>query len=96
MQVIGRGPLGQSQYRNARILTGAKAEWVGEIQIERHQCPPFLSAGFNHFGVHGGLHLLPDNGGNIMPFRCQQRDSALVKILVELELHACASKGMST
>jgi len=88
--------LGQPKHRDAGILARLKVKRVGEVQVQGDERAAFLAAGFNHLAIRGRLHLLPNDRGNIVAFAGQQRDAALVQVFIQLELHACASRGIST
>jgi len=68
----------------------------GEVEVEGDKAATFLAAVFDQVAVfRAGQHLL-ENGADIMPRRSEDFRAAVAEVLIELELHAAGSSGIST
>ncbi len=94
---IGRHRLArQAQYHDSGLLAGRVQKGIGEIKIERNKRSPLLKASYQQFGICRGLERLFGNRTNIVAGSDQRTAATFAQVLVELQLHARASSGMST
>lgn len=72
-------------------------QWIGEIQIQRHQRALLRRAAAQQLRIGGAFQLLHGDRANIMAGGAEHLSAALAQILVQLEFHAPAgSSGIST
>ncbi len=96
MQDTQVNPVRDPQHGDARIPGRRELEHVGEIEVERDQGPSLRAADLQQVLVCGGAQPLVQNRRNLVTCFPEEFDGASTEILVQLEIHAGRSSGIST
>jgi hypothetical protein len=94
-KVIWRWLRGETQYRNTSVMRGSEEQWIPEIEIKSDEAPLLGRAGGYQLRIcHTAETLLPDSS-HVVPSLAEKLSTAPPKVLVQLESHACVSRGIS-
>ena len=86
----------QPQHRNSLVLVRWVDERIGKIEIERHQRASVSHATCEQCMVRRGLQPLRRDRADVMSGVLQRPAAQFAEILIQLQFHARASRGIST
>jgi len=96
VKVRVRGARREPEDGNPGIVTRHENKRVGEIEVEGDKAATFLAAAFDQVAVLRAGQRLLENRADIMSRRSEDFRAAVAEVLIELELHAAGSSGIST
>jgi len=85
-----------AQHGDASVLAWWEPKYIGEIEVERDECPSFDPARFDQFFVTSTAEVLTGNGCYVVTGCQEEIYCPVAQVFVELCFQAGRSRGTST